>query len=90
MVLVLFIVLLAMPIAQAVTLTGGWSEGKRPWLAVTFAASLADGAAYLLYERLIDPEANIRVDLLLVYPALGLSLVLALIAGVKLLWLAAR
>jgi hypothetical protein len=66
------VVLLALPVAGIVGLVR-----RRRW---TYALPLAAGALYAYYESGISIYSNIRVDLLLLWPALGATVLVALLA----------
>lgn len=78
----LFLVVVAAPVAGIVVAVRGY---RRRWL---YALGLVAGAAYAVYESGISSYTNIRVDLIIIFPALaamvlvvGVTLIVDLIRG---------
>lgn len=69
--------LILVPVQVVLVVMGAKRRALR-WIAAALAPVL--GLLHLAYEALVGPEANIRVDLLLLYPALAVSAVVALVA----------
>lgn len=63
----------------------GWRTGAQRWRLLATVWALYAGYEYLMYARVLcSGECNIRVDLLLIYPALVISTVwLALAAAYR-------
>lgn len=84
MLLALFLTQIALVVVQVVALLFG-GRGKRGgwWAAAALVVPL--GLVHILYERTVEPEANIRVDLLVLYPLLVLGAILSTVALVRVL-----
>ena len=70
----------------AIAMALGWRNGRRRGFLVLALLWLAySGYEYLMYKRVLcSGECNIRVDLLLIYPALlGSTLWVAIAAGIR-------
>ena len=70
----------------AIAMALGWRNGRRLGFLVLALLWLAySGYEYPMYKRVLCPgECNIRVDLLLIYPALlGSTLWVAIAAGIR-------
>jgi len=80
--LALFIVLLALPLVQLVALIMGWNRGGR-WLIGTIVGLGLELGTFLAYEATVSDEANIRVDLLFIYPALLLAFLIGVTGAVR-------
>ncbi len=61
----------------------GWRTGAPRWRGLAMVWALYAGYEALMYARILcTGECNIRVDLLLIYPALLISTVWLVIAGI--------